>query len=361
MKKILILYTTAGYGHKKNSENIAFALRDGFDVKLVDLFDFERGKLVSWGKKIYFFLITKAPRLWDFFYTNRMFLKLTLPLRIAAASFKAPALIKRIGFEDYDIIISTHVNSSAVVQYAIEKGLYHGRFVVAFSDFHLHPYWLFENVDRYLANTPEQKSDMEKLGVPARKIGVCGITLRPKSPVNAEQARDRLGIYRSDKVVLVTGGGTGFGIDDKLVSSLDSLFETTILVVCGKNQELRSKLEQIWAGDKRKKVFGFVENMEELYAIADIVVTKPGGLTIAECLEHRLPIMIYSYIPGQERLNYEYLQEHRLVFPEFMDMGAALREELNTGYFKKLILDNPAVNPIVQYGQKIVETMQNLQ
>jgi processive 1,2-diacylglycerol beta-glucosyltransferase len=188
-KKILVLYTSSGYGHKKIGENIADVLKTEHDVDVIDLFAVVGGKLASRGTKAYLFVLKNLPGLWEFFYTNKLFLYATLPLRTVVARFKAMQVANLIINKHYDVIITTQVTASAIVSYLKKKDMYQGRFVVTFSDFHLHPYWLFDNVDFYLANVQEQKDEMVAQGIRAEKIAVCGITIPEPKLFNKEELR----------------------------------------------------------------------------------------------------------------------------------------------------------------------------
>jgi processive 1,2-diacylglycerol beta-glucosyltransferase len=80
------------------------------------------------------------------------------------------------------------------------------------------------------------------------------------------------------------------------------------LVVCGRNDGLRREL----SGQDRKHpthVLGFASNMHELMAVADLIITKPGGLTSSEVLAMGKPLLIVDPIPGQEAANSDFLLE----------------------------------------------------
>jgi processive 1,2-diacylglycerol beta-glucosyltransferase len=110
-------------------------------------------------------------------------------------------------------------------------------------------------------------------------------------------------------VLLVLSGGFGMGPVAEVLAELDKApgdFQT--LVVCGRNDELRRDL----AGQDRKhptRVLGFASNMHELMAVADLIITKPGGLTSSEVLAMGKPLLIVDPIPGQEAANSDFLLE----------------------------------------------------
>src|SRR5206468_3096647 len=105
-------------------------------------------------------------------------------------------------------------------------------------------------------------------------------------------------------------GGFGMGPVGKILAELDKVARPLqTVVVAGRNEELRRELA---AQDRRHptRVLGFVANMHELMAVADLILTKPGGLTSSEALALGKPLFILHPIPGQEAANSDFLLEH---------------------------------------------------
>ena len=151
-KKILILYAAIGLGHKSIAENIAFHLtRAGYEAKPMDVQKTQGGTLAKAGKVFYQWMIQAWPGLWDFFYNTKWFINLTLPGRIKVAAKNHSEILNVLQAFSPDMVICTHTTASAIMSYIKQQGLYRGVFAIAFSDFHLHPYWLYQNADAYLA------------------------------------------------------------------------------------------------------------------------------------------------------------------------------------------------------------------
>ncbi len=345
MKKILILYTSVGEGHKKIAENIGAVLSADYEVDLVDTLHLEKGKLVDKGAGLYLWILNRAPWLWDFFYNNKLFLKLTLPLRVSVAGLRSKKALNLIRQKKYDIVLTTQVNPSAIVSYLKKKKLFMGKFVIAFSDYHLHPYWVFKNADLFLANIKEQKEEMQGMGIPESKIAVCGITLKPKQKFSLPQIKEKLKIGEEDMVVLFSGGSLGVYLKKAEIEKLRGK-NIKIIIVCGKNKKLFENMREYYSGSADVAVFGYYNNMEELYAVADILVGKPGGLTVAECLRFRLPMQINACMPGQEKLNYKYLLSKNLVMPLVPDISVEIKGELESKKFRNQLGNNPALAEI---------------
>ena len=133
------------------------------------------------------------------------------------------------------------------------------------------------------------------------------VSLKYSSPMSKITARDRLGLDRSKKTVLVTGGGIGAGPVVNVTKSLAGEKEIQTLVICGNNLRLYKKLTSLYSGCQNVRIVPFVDNMPEYYRASDLAVMKPGGLSLSEALSAKLPLLLMEPIPGQEQLNMDLL------------------------------------------------------
>ena len=144
-------------------------------------------------------------------------------------------------------------------------------------------------------------------GIPSERIQVLGIPIDPKfsKPLNREQLQQRLGLDPKLFTVLICSGGFGTGPIAESVLALSKIATPLqLLVVTGKNSALLRQLEAKQAQiPHRLKLYGFADNMEELMTLADLMVTKPGGLSCTEAIAKGLPLLLVSPIPGQETRN----------------------------------------------------------
>ncbi len=335
MKKVLIFYTSVGLGHKVIAENIAFDLKQaGFEVLLKDVLEVQKGKLVSFGKSLYHFILTKIPFVWRFLHNSKMFVRLTLPLRYKVAGknyLRAKAEIEKY---QPDCVITTQATASALIALMKKRGEYKKLFGIAFSDYHFHPYWVYKEADFYLANIEEQKQEMLKLGVAPEKIYICGMTLMPQILVDKQKVREDLSIKPEEKVILVGSGSMGLENNSEILEELKNWINTKVLVLCGKNEENRKFLAMKYVGANIMPL-AFFSPMEKLYAIADIFLTKPGGLTTAEALRFDLPMIITHCLPGGEEINLEFLAKRGLALESSSDIIKIMKDELQTGAFKQ--------------------------
>lgn len=140
---------------------------------------------------------------------------------------------------------------------------------------------------------------------------MTGIPVNPlySQPVDEERLRDYYGLKPSEQVVLIMGGGEGM-IDKEIIELLKSRAypqDVRFMVVCGRNMKLYQSLLEEFAEHPQITVMGYVDRMHELMAMADLMVTKPGGLTISEALTMERPMLLVKPLPGQEQDNADYL------------------------------------------------------
>jgi processive 1,2-diacylglycerol beta-glucosyltransferase len=185
-------------------------------------------------------------------------------------------------------------------------------FVVSIvTDFEAHALWMDACVDLYCVAAEEAKARLVARGAAAGNVVATGIPIAAKfsSKPDPRAVRKQYGLRDDQPVLLVLGGGFGMGPVAEILAELDKApgrFQT--LVVAGRNEELRRKL----ATQTRRHpthVLGFSTNMHELMAVADLIITKPGGLTTSEALALGKPLFILNPIPGQEAANSDFLLE----------------------------------------------------
>lgn len=349
-RKILILHTSVGLGHKSIAENIGYYLSAaGYEVKLADIGSVQKGRFEKAVVGLHQFINKRLPFVWGFIYCWAHYI--ILPFRVFIAGFNYKQAKALVDESNPDLIISTQTAASAVVAYLKKRKLYKGKFGIAFSDFHLHPYWLYGQADFYLTNTKEQKQEMAALKIPADKIFVCGITLKPQAQVDTASVKQKLNIGTADKVVLVGTGSLGVGFREGDLEELAKLENTKIIFVCGKNCELYQKVKNLKYGNVI--ALGFYTPMDELYAIADIFVGKPGGLSTAESLRWNLPLIVSFTLPGQEEKNLNYLAGRKLVIPRPKNLVQTAKREILTGEFKQSLIQNPERTKVFQEGDEL--------
>jgi processive 1,2-diacylglycerol beta-glucosyltransferase len=158
--------------------------------------------------------------------------------------------------------------------------------------------------------TEEQQRDLIARGFKFEQVVVTGILLREDfyNAPTKEEARIVLSLPSDAKVVLVMGGGQGWKLE-KLIQSLNQLrSKAHIIVLCG-NAKRKAEIEAFVKARRIElqcTVMDFVDTVP-YFAAADLLITKPGGLTTAEAFQMRLPVLVCSPLPGQEDENVQVL------------------------------------------------------
>ena len=218
------------------------------------------------------------------------------------------SLVGYINKEKPDVIISTQFFVNEIVALVKKQGVINPKFFCVITDFRLHSIWISKAVDIYIAGSLKTKKDLISRGIAAENVKVLGIPVDSKfldSP-NRNDLSQRLGIDAGKFTALIMTGAVGIGPIEKIVDCLKD--EVQLLVVCGKNKNLEDRLRKKKLG--MVKVFGFIDNTHELMSVSDIIITKPGGLSIAESLVKNLPIIFISAIPGQESRNARFIVDN---------------------------------------------------
>ena len=201
--------------------------------------------------------------------------------------------------------------------------------------------WLSRVFHHYFVAHEESKVHLKMLGFPEDDIVVSGIPIDPmfRSVKNKIDLRTQYELDPETPVILVSAGTFGVTGAGDIVKSLSYLTTPAqLVVICGKNDELRRDVSKIVKMNVRSfprcKIIAFTTVMHEWMALADLFVGKPGGLTTAEALASKLPMVIYNPIPGQEEHNSDYL----------LEQGAAIKcSELSVLAFKvDSLLSEPA-------------------
>ncbi len=307
--KILIVYATAGAGHKKAAEAIYQRLSQSAEHQVVflDVLEYTAAlykRSYSWG---YTFLITRIPWLWGMFFAllDRpwMFGVMTAARRLHNR-INAGAFHRYLEEQQFDYIISTHFLPNEVSAALKRKGKIRSKIVSIITDYDVHRIWISRGIDCYAVASHWTKRKIIALGVDAAKVYMTGIPTDEKfSQKNDISAlKKRLGLREDVFTVLIATGSFGIGPIEEIAQSLTGM---QLLVICGHNQKLFERLNRKANG--LIKVYGFVNNMHELMMVSDAMITKPGGLSISEALVTGLPLIFFNAIPGQEENNVKVL------------------------------------------------------
>ncbi|WP_409030976.1 MGDG synthase family glycosyltransferase [Janthinobacterium sp. CG_23.3] len=340
-KKILLLSVSAGAGHMRAAE--AIRAHAGADVVAshLDVMNFVTAGFRKLYTDFYITLVNKAPTLWGYLYhaTNEAQPDSSMQrLRRGVERLNTRALLKEIAAFKPDAIVCTHFLPAEILSRALRKGELHCPVWVQVTDFDLHRMWVHEHMSGYFAASDEVAFRMRACDIGPERIHVTGIPIMPafaRAHDRAECARG-FGLDLARTTFLLMGGGAGLGSLDEVAErllALDGDFQ--LIVLAGKNAAALAALQALAARHPgRLLAQGFTDKVERLMACADLVVTKPGGLTSSECLAMGLPMIVNSPIPGQEERNADFLLEQGVALKAF--------DAVTLEYRVRHLLENPA-------------------
>ncbi len=180
------------------------------------------------------------------------------------------------------------------------------------TDFVVHPFWIYGNIDAYAVATSEMRAMLASRGVAPERVLLSGIPIdarfgRPRLPVDALRAE--LDLPRDKPIVLIMGGGVGIGPLEGMMRALGGVdVPLAAAVIVGRNRALERR---VTAAAERTayplRVFGFVNNVFDYMHASDVLLTKSGGLTSSEALAARVPLILVKPLPGPEERNTRYL------------------------------------------------------
>jgi processive 1,2-diacylglycerol beta-glucosyltransferase len=185
---------------------------------------------------------------------------------------------------------------------------------VVLTDWHaVHHSWVARGVQHYTASTESARQDCIRFGAALDAIDVVGIPVRrnfalgtARELVRAERLA-QLGLDPKRFTILAMVGAEGSPRAVRNIAHVARLdLDAQLLVICGRNEKLRAHLERLPARMPVRAV-GFVDYVADAMRAADVLVTKAGGLTLAEAFSCDVPVVIHDVVPGQESGNLEYV------------------------------------------------------
>jgi processive 1,2-diacylglycerol beta-glucosyltransferase len=317
--KILILSASAGAGHMRAAEAVERAARAAGaarEVKHVDTLRYTNKLFRTLYSKAYIDLVNKSPEVLGWLYDALDKPWKNERRRLALDKLNTRPFVKMLREEQPDICVCTHFLPAEIISWLKAKDRITARQAVVVTDFDVHAMWLCHHYEQYFVALEETSAHLTALGVPADKVSVTGI---PIDPVFSQE-KDRRemcakhGLRPDVKTILLSAGGFGVGPVERIVASLAELKgEAQVVALCGRNEELRRRVEEAAAGARESRVavkaVGYTTEVDELMTASDLLLGKPGGLTTSEALAKGLAFCVVNPIPGQEERNSDHLLE----------------------------------------------------
>ena len=325
MKKILIFYASFGGGHLSAAKSIEKYLLKNYkdiDVELIDCMKYVNKAFEKISTTAYKEMAKKMPWAWGKIYSSSQKGPLA-HISSKANCFMAIKLLKLLREKNPDIVISTHPFGSQMCSYLKRKKKVDFKIATIMTDFKSHDQWLVgaDYTDYFFVSNTDMQKELKDKNIDENKVIVTGIPVREEFliPHNNEQTLNDLEFSNEKKVVLFFGGGE-FGLGKEMtLNVLECLLSrcknAQVIAISGKNEVMKLKFENLvkkYSREQDVRIFEFTDKVAEYMSIANLVVTKPGGLTSSESLVSHLPMVLINPIPGQEEENAEFLESKKV-------------------------------------------------
>jgi len=224
----------------------------------------------------------------------------------------AHRLAARIDAYRPDVIVVTELWPAVLLTPLKAKSALPAPVVGVLTDYGVHDLWAQARLDHYCVASTDMAASLRAAGIDEARISITGIPLMPgfRDPPSQETARQALGLDPARPVALLLGGGLGLGLEEAAAALANGTTDAQWLVVTGRNRDELERLSALPATAPNLKVYGWTERMAHFMRAADVVVGKPGGLTVAEAMACGRPLVATHCLRGQEGFNVRFLQAH---------------------------------------------------
>jgi UDP-N-acetylglucosamine:LPS N-acetylglucosamine transferase len=316
-RRVLIVYANVGGGHLSAARALADALESTGEIttRLVDAY-LDCGRFpVTLFPAMYARLARRHPRLWSMLYygSDRYLDPQRMLSPLVIAGFRR--VIER---DQPDLVVSVlPVVNSTLARAAAEHG---AKLEVVLTDWYaVHRFWVTPGVAHYTAPTAAARLECIRLGAPPDSVEAVGIPVRgdfatglDRQAVRTEKLSE-LGLDPHRFTILAMVGAEGSPRAFRNIAGLAQLnLDAQLVVICGRNDELQRRVQQLPACMPLRAI-GFTNQVADLMRAADVLVTKAGGLTLAEAFCCSVPVVVHDVLPGQETGNLAYVLKHNAV------------------------------------------------
>ena len=325
--KILLLSLPIGSGHTIAAQALAKELEKyNVETKHLNVFEYIPKFLTAIFMQAYLLSLRISPQIYSFLYkwgnkdNKSTFSRDLLNAYIARRAYRD------ICHWQPDLIIATHATAAGIVAQMKQQRQLKAPLIGVVTDYTMHNWWYYPEVAEYYL--PDINLDKIMFSENQR-IFKFGIPLRQEFSQPAANNKKLLlakwQIKTSNKTCLLLGGGEGLLPMLEIIKALKANKDLTFIAVTGNNETLYRQIQNI--KDVSIYNYRFVEKIVELIELADVVISKAGGLSSTEIISRQVPYIIYKPLPGQERKNAEYLQE--MYGAEIVEQEENLSEKVN--------------------------------
>ena len=355
MKKVLILTCSTGEGHNSAARAIETVLKKkGIFCEVADPVAFQSQRMEKVVSGLYNTTIKKSPAVFGAVYKlGDLYCSARLPSPVYWANAKYSGALKDYIVENhFTEVICTHLYGMEAMTALRKRDHFEVPCYGVLTDYTCIPFVEETNLTGFFVPSQETRDYLVRKGIPRGKIRITGIPVDDsfRERPDRETARKELGIGPDRKVFLVMTGGVGCenmeGLCTRLLEFLRP--EGLLLVMTGKNEELRARLEA--RQNPQLRVIPFTRKVPTYMAACDVLLSKPGGLSSTEAAVANVPLVHIHAIPGCETWNARFFADHGMSFCAGNDREAV-------SYANTLVYDPTVVEEMLEMQRKYINPM----
>ena len=362
MKKVLIYSTTTGGGHLQCAKVLeGRLLKQGYEVVIVDFLKEISLALDKFVVNFNYLITGKIPIVYGHLYygfDNEINHKKFLSLLIKVSR---KSIYNNIILTNPDLIIGTHSFLNGIVGYLKENGIINLPYVSIVTDYRLHKNHIHHYIDGYITGSTDLNHDFTENNIPLNRVYPYGIPIRDEFLIeNQHQEKDN--VFE----ILLMGGSSGLRGMKKSLKSLSKIRKAVhITVVSGNNTKLKDYFDEEYKDliNKGKiTVYGYYNDIATLMNNSNVIITKPGGVSITEAMHTGLPIIVPYFIPGQEKENLKYLIDNGLgiYIKDQSDVGSLIEDLMDNLYVLETMKTNMKNTKVEYKIMDIINLCENL-
>lgn len=351
--RVLTISTNISAGHRRAAEAVAQAILAAAPqttIASLDAMELMGGRRRHYLTRTYLGILRRVPRFWNFLYHQRW---LRAPIELVGRAFLTGArerFAEAVTAFSPDVIVCTQAIPARILAELKAEGRFAAPILAVATDYGIHPYWADPGIDRYAVPCAEAREELASDGVARARISVTGIPVHGifQEPPARAAARAALGLPSEGALILVMGGGNGLGVRAEDMASLERIPGVSgVILIAGCNERLLDEaLSCPRVPGVERVVKATVTGIERYYAACDLLVSKPGGLTMSEATAMGVPIVMIEPLPGQEVRNADFLDRS----------GAAIRARSGaemTGVVFRLLGDRARIDELARGSRAV--------
>lgn len=313
--KAVILSCNTGEGHNTAGKAIYKKfLQMGVECDFVDTLSIAGMKVSRTVNNSYVGITTSVPAVFGMMYSlgravsdlNTRHLHIKSPVYAANTLYrrKLSQFIKNGG---YDVAVMPHLFPAECLTSLKKHGKLDIPFVCVATDYACIPFWEETKPDYFVIPHRELAEDFYSRRIPEEKLLPFGIPVSDafREKTDRAEARAALGLPDDKPILLMMSGSMGFGGLEEMTRALYRKFEENvrIIILCGRNESMRTHLSEVFADISDVTLQPFTDKVALFMDAADMVFTKPGGLTSTEAAVKNVLLVHTPPIPGCETIN----------------------------------------------------------